>query len=67
MQYIVLKIFNYFEKYFLYYLILHLLLLKEKECKAQIISFIAPLLKERGWGEVEWVSKTKLFYLTNYA
>jgi hypothetical protein len=34
------------------YLILHLLLLKEKECSSYIYNNIAPLLKERGWGEV---------------
>jgi hypothetical protein len=36
-----------------FYLILHLLLLKEKECNELIYSCIAPLLKERGWGEVK--------------
>jgi len=30
-----------------------LLLLKEKECNANNVMFLAPLLKERGWGEVK--------------
>jgi hypothetical protein len=36
-----------------FHLILHLLLLKEKECNTYISNNIAPLLKERGWGEVK--------------
>jgi len=35
-----------------FYLIPHPLLLEEKWCKKHIISILAPLLKERGWGEV---------------
>jgi hypothetical protein len=42
---------------FEFYLILHLLLLKEKECNTNIIRDIAPLLKERGWGEVNEIKR----------
>jgi len=36
-----------------YHLILQLLLLKEKECNINLISKLAPLQKERDWGEVK--------------
>jgi len=47
----------YLFQLFEFYLILHLLLLKEKECNTNIISDIAPLLKERGWGEVNEIER----------